>query len=824
MTQSLRMLVRDWRAGELRVLAMALTIAVAAITSVAFFADRVGQGLARDAHQLLGADLVLRADNPWPRSAAEAIDRAGVQRAEAVNFISMASGKESHLSGVKAVSENYPLRGRLRIAAAPGMSDAPAARGPASGTVWLEERLVTALGAPVGSRIRVGRAQFEVSAVLTLEPERTTGFFNIAPRLMMNIADVPSTGLIQPGSRVWYYLYAAGTPEKIKSLESSIKLERGQRIDNLETGRPEVRSAVDRAQRFLGLTALLAAILAGVAVALGTRRFVERHLDGCAVMRCIGATQAQLLRLYTVEFLVLGLAACAAGCAIGFVAQEAIAAAVAEVVRSELPPPRLAPAVQGFLVGLVLLLGFALPPLVQLKNVPAVRVMRRESGKPKGGTLAAYATGLASLSALLVWQAGDLKLGLTVVGGFAAAVAVFFVVAWAVVRLLTHQKVISRVGQSTLRYGLANLRRHARGNAVQIASLALGLTAVLLLTFTRNDLVDAWRRSAPPDAPNRFLIGVQPEQLEPLQAFFAAHRIAVPELYPMVRGRLIAVNGRPVSEADYSEERAKRLVEREFNLSYMSELPDHNQITAGSWFRPDEKALSVESGIAERLGWKIGDQLTWAVGSENFSGRITSLRKLRWDSMKVNFFVITPPALLEGFPTSFISAFRLEAEAQAVVSELAERFPNVTVIDAAAALRQAQDVIDQLINAIQFVFIFALAAGLLVLYSALVATEDERRREAAVMRVYGASRAQVTGTQRAEFLAMGVIAGLLATLGAAAIGQVLARRVFELDLPPSAALWLAGPAAGLALLSLNAWLSSRKVLRASPALTLRDSV
>jgi putative ABC transport system permease protein len=390
--------------------------------------------------------------------------------------------------------------------------------------------------------------------------------------------------------------------------------------------------------------------------------------------------------------------------------------------------------------------------------------------------------------------------------------------------LLTHQKVISRVGQSTLRYGLANLRRHARGNAVQIASLALGLTAVLLLTFTRNDLVDAWRRSAPPDAPNRFLIGVQPEQLEPLQAFFAAHRIAVPELYPMVRGRLIAVNGRPVSEADYSEERAKRLVEREFNLSYMSELPDHNQITAGSWFRPDEKALSVESGIAERLGWKIGDQLTWAVGSENFTGRITSLRKLRWDSMKVNFFVITPPALLEGFPTSFISAFRLEAEAQAVVSELAERFPNVTVIDAAAALRQAQDVIDQLINAIQFVFIFALAAGLLVLYSALVATEDERRREAAVMRVYGASRAQVTGTQRAEFLAMGVIAGLLATLGAAAIGQVLARRVFELDLPPSAALWLAGPAAGLALLSLNAWLSSRKVLRASPALTLRDSV
>jgi len=818
------MLARDWRGGELRVLAMALVIAVAAITSVAFFADRVGQALARDAHQLLGADLVLVSDHPWPRESAGLIDRAGLARAEGVSFISMASGKESTLSGVKAVTENYPLRGRLRIAKAPGAPDAPAERGPAPGTVWLEERLVTALGAPVGSRIKLGRAQFDVAAVLTLEPERSTSFFNIAPRLMMNIADVPSTGLIQTGSRVWYYLYAAGAPQQLQALEKSIRLERGQRIDTLDTGRPEVRAAVDRAQRFLGLTALLAAILAGVAVALGTRRFVERHLDGCAVMRCLGATQSQLLRLYALEFLCLGLAACALGCVLGYIAQEAIGMAVAEVVRAELPPPRVLPAVQGFLVGLVLLLGFALPPLVQLRNVPAVRVLRRESGTPKGGTLAAYAAGLVSLGALLIWQAGDLKLGLYVVGGFAAAVAVFFLIAWVSLKVVTSQRVISAVRTSTLRYGLANLRRHARGNAVQIASLALGLTAVLLLTFTRNELVDAWRRSAPPDAPNRFLIGVQPEQLEPLQAFFAANKVDVPDLYPMVRGRLVAVNNTPVSEADYTEERAKRLVEREFNLSYMSDLPGHNHVVAGSWFGPNDRALSVEEGIANRLGWKLGDELTFQVGSERFTARITSLRKLRWDSMKVNFFVVTPPAILEGFPASFISAFRLEPEQQPVVTELAQRFPNITVIDAAAAVRQAQGIIDQLIDAVQFVFLFALVAGLLVLYSALVATEDERRREAAVMRVYGASRAQVTGTQRAEFLAMGAIAGVLATIGAAIIGQILARRVFELDLPPSAGLLIAGPLAGLVLLSLNAWISARKVLRASPALTLRDSV
>jgi putative ABC transport system permease protein len=587
-----------------------------------------------------------------------------------------------------------------------------------------------------------------------------------------------------------------------------------------------VRASIARARRFLGLTALLAAILAGVAIALATRRFVERHYDSCAVMRCLGATQGKLIGLYGAEFLVLGTLACVAGCALGFVAQGAIAAALGELLRASLPAPSLVPALQGFLVGLVLLLGFALPPLVQLKNVPAARVIRREAGAPRGGTLAVYVAGAVALSALLVWQAGDARLGLYVIGGFGVAVLVFAAVALAALRLVSSGAVARRLGARSraLRYGLANLRRHARGNAVQVASLALGLTAVLLLTFTRNDLVDAWRRSAPPDAPNRFLIGVQPDQVAEVRRFFAEAGLGVPELEPMVRGRLVEVNGAPVSAKDYDEERARRLVEREFNLSYADDLPGHNQIAAGRWFARGARELSVEEGIAERLGWKLGDELTFSVGAERFTARISSLRKLRWDSMKVNFFVIAPPQLLEGMPRSFISAFRVPDGREPALNGLAQRFPNLTLVDVSAALRQAQGVIDQVISAVQFVFLFALGAGLLVLYSALVATEDERRREAAVMRVYGASRAHVTGSQRAEFLAMGLVAGVLATLGAAAIGQLLARRVFELDLPPSAELWIAGPLAGVLLLSVNAWLSSRKVLSASPALTLRDSV
>jgi putative ABC transport system permease protein len=825
----MRMLARDWRAGELRVLAAALVIAVASITSVAFFADRVGRALVRDAHQLLGADLVLRSDHAWQPGIAEEIARRGLQRAEGLNFISMARGAAgSQLVGVKAVTENYPLRGRLRIAPAPGAPDAPASSGPARGTVWLDETLVGALGAPVGARLKLGASELEVAAVLTLEPERGANFFNIAPRLMMNAADVPATGLVQTGSRVWYYLYAAGPPAPLSAFEAWARahLERGQHVDTLDSGRPEIRTAIDRAQRFLGLTALLAAILAGVAIALGTRRFVERHYDGCAVMRCLGATQGRLLGLFGAEFLVLGVAACAAGCALGYAAQGAIAAALGELLRASLPEPTLLPALQGFLVGLVLLLGFALPPLVQLKNVPAARVIRREAGAPRAGALAVYGAGIVALSALLLWQAGDVRLGLYVIGGFGAAVLAFAAVALGALRFVSSGAVARRLGARSraLRYGLANLRRHARGNAVQVASLALGLTAVLLLTFTRNELVDAWRRSAPPDAPNRFLIGVQPDQVAGVRRFLEEAGIAVPALEPMVRGRLVEVNGRPVSEKDYAEERARRLVEREFNLSYADHLPGHNQIAAGHWFAPEAKELSVEQGIAERLGWKLGDALTFSVGGERVTGRISSLRTLRWDSMKVNFFVIAPPKLLAGLPASYISAFRVPPGREAAVSAITQRFPNVTLVDVSAALRQAQHVIDQVIHAVQFVFLFALGAGLLVLYSALVATEDERRREAAVMRVYGASRAHVTGSQRAEFLAMGLVAGLLATLGAAAIGQLLAQRVFELDLPPSAGLWIAGPLAGVLLLSVNAWMSSRKVLSASPALTLRDSV
>ncbi len=821
----LRMLGRDWRAGELRILAAALVIAVASVTSVAFFADRVRQALLSEAHQLLGADVVLTADHPWTAGLRDEIARRGLKFAENTTFISMARrGETAQLAGIKAVTDGYPLRGRLRIAPELNAPDAAAEGVPRPGTAWLDERLAAALQAKVGDRIELGETELAVAAILTLEPDRSVSFFNIAPRLMMNRDDVAKTKLVQSGSRVWYYLLAAGEREAVAGFEAWVapRLGRGESVQSLANARPEIRAGIERAQKFIGLTALLAVILAAVAVSLATRRYTRRHLDGYAVMRCLGATQGELTRLFAWEFVALGAAACAAGCLAGYLAQLVIAQFVAGLMVVALPQPSLLPAAQGFLTGMALLLGFALPPLLQLKNVPALRVLRRDVGPPRQSALLAYGLGAAAVSALLVWQAGDTKLGLIVLGGFAGALAVFAAIGFGALHAAA---ALVPVAGASWRYGLASLRRRARTNTVQIVALSLGLTAILLLSFTRSDLLATWRSKTPPDAPNRFIVGIQPEQREPLAAFFAANRAPQPETYPMVRGRYVALNGRPV-DTDAFKDRERRLVEREFNLSFFADLPAHNQVTAGRWFDAAELAaggLSVEDGIAQSLGWKLGDRLTWEVAGQSFTAPITSVRRLDWDSMRVNFFVITTPKLLDGFPASYVTSFHLPESQAAVVNRLSQRFPNMTVIDTSAILRQVNAMMEQVIRAVQFVFLFALGAGVLVLYAALAATQDERVHEAAVMRALGASRAQVLAAQRAEFLALGLVAGALASVGATAIGFAIARFVFQFGYTVNHWVWLAGPALGLVCVSVNVWAGARAALGRPPIAALREA-
>src|SRR5712691_9570604 len=465
---ALRMLLRDWRAGELRVLALGLVLAVGGVASVAFFADRVRQALTREAHQVLGADMLMTADHAWAPEFRDEIVRRGLQRAESMNFVSMVrAGNETLLAAVKAVTPGYPLRGKLRIAPGLNLPDADTDAVPPRGTVWLDERMMAALKVRPGDAIELGRARFRASAVLTLEPDRGVSFMNFAPRLMMRLDDLPATRLLQPGSRISYQLLAAGEREGIRQLErwARDRLGRGERVDSLDNARPEVRAGLDRAQSFLGLTAMLAVVLSAVAIALGTRRYTQRHLDGYAVMRCLGAVQSQLFALFAWEFLVLALAASLAGCALGFIVQNLVAWWLAALIPGTLPPPGLSPVLQGAATGLVLLLGFALPPLLQLKDVPALRVIRREVGLPRQWALAVYIVGLAAVFGLLLWQAGELKLAGYVFGGFAAAFAIFAAIGYGALQAIGR---LGRTGSVSWRYGLANLLRRPRANAVQI--------------------------------------------------------------------------------------------------------------------------------------------------------------------------------------------------------------------------------------------------------------------------------------------------------------------------------------------------------------------
>ena len=825
-TQTLRLawrwLRREWRGGEVLLLAVAVALATASVSAVGFFADRVNRAMGLRASELLAADLVVLSPNPIPPDLGGEAGGRGLSTAATLTFASVVmAGERLQLAEVKAVDARYPLRGELRVADAPYGPERTVANGPPVGSVWVDARLATALAVTVGDRLQVGALELPVRAVVAFEPDRPGELFSIGPRLMMSLGDVEASGLVQPGSRVTYRLLVAGPAPAIEAYRSWVRarLGPGETLQDVREARPELRLALDRAQRFLGLAALVSVLLAGVAVAMAARRYAERHVDPTALMRCLGATQGMVSAIFAWQLALVGLLAGGAGVLVGLVAQSGLATLLGGLHPGELPAPSPTPAWVGLGTGLVTLAGFALPPLLRLRQVPPLRVLRRDLAPLPARAWAVYGSALVSLALLVLWQASDLRLAAYVLGGAALTVAALAGAALALVAALRPLR--SRVGVSW-RFGLARIARQARASVLQLVAFGLGIMMLLLLTLVRGGLVESWRERLPADAPNYFLVNVQPEEARSIEDFLASHGLAGTSLRPMVRGRLVAVNGRPVSASDYEGDRAKRLVEREFNLSWAEELQADNRLVAGRWWSGQgAPEVSVEIGLAETLGLALGDALTFRVAGQEVVARVESLRSVQWDSFQANFFVLAPPGLLDDFPATYITSFHLPPSQQATLSELVRAFPSVTVLDVEALLSRVRAILEQASLAVQYVFGFTLLGGLVVLAAAVQATLDERRFEAAVLRTLGADRRRLVAGLLGEFVTLGALAGLLAAGAAGAIGVVLAEQVFDLAYRPSASIWATGLAAGVAGVALAGLIGTRRVINHPPLESLR---
>ena len=821
---ALKQLKREWRAGELYVLFLALVIAVTAVTSVNFFTDRVHRALQTQANELMGADLVMSDDKPFNEKYFEQADQLNLQTVRQITFPSMVlSDDGSQLSWLKVVEEGFPLRGQLGIGEKLFAPEKRVNGIVSPGKVWLEPRLIMSLGLKVGDNIEIGEKEFIIDAVLTSEPGRGGDLFNIAPRVLMNYEDLAETKLIQAGSRVRYSVLIAGEDAAIINFRDYVKAENepGIRVQGIEDARPEIRTALSRAEQFLGLAALSSVILAGVAIALAARRFANTHLDHCAVMRCVGATQDMIFKIYFFQILFIGLIASATGVIFGFLFHQLLIEVLGTLVGVDLPMPSFMPAFFGAVTGIVTLMGFALPPVLSLKKVPALRVLRRDLGAISLPGALSYLAGIVALSVIMIWQSRDVKMGIYMVGGALLTILVLALVALVLLFII---KRFRHLYKTPMLFGLRNLIRRPAATVVQLVAFGLGIMALLVLTLIRGDLLDQWQASIPEDAPNRFIINVHPEQVEDLRAFFKSQGEIVPEFYPMIRGRLLEINGQKVSPETAGNREAKQMLSRELNLSWAENISDWNKVIQGDWWEKQaaiSPQFSIEKSVAEHLSVSLGDKLKFKIADQFVEAPVTSVREVDWGSFRANFYVIASPGALDELPSTYMSPFYLAPEKFELLNKMIESFGNVTVIDVAAIMTHVREIIDRVTMAVEYVFLFTLLSGFMVLLAGIQSTHDERQLENAILRTVGGRSKQIYQTLVLEFVSLGMLSGFVAALLASLIGAVLAHFVLKTPVEINEFLWFLGLAGGAIGVGVVGVLGSRRTMNQPPMTVLR---
>lgn len=821
---ALRQLLRDARTGELRVLFLALLVAVGSSTAIGYFGARLNDAMLLRATEFLGADLVLGGSAPATTTQIEAGQRLQLGHARVVEFSSViATDDELQLASVKAADSAYPLRGELRSAAAPFQPEQRGG-GPQAGEAWAESRLLVALNLNVGDAIEVGNKSLKLTRVLTYEPDRVGDFYSLTPRVLMHLDDLQATGVVQPGSRVRYRDLWRGTPAQLQAYQEAIdaKLEAHQRIETAKDGNRQIGGALGRAERYLNLSSLAAILLAGVAVALSAARFAKRRFDAGALLRCLGLSRREALLLYALQLAMLGLLASLAGAVLGWAAQHGLFFLLRDLLVNELPPASLWPAVAGMATGLVALAGFALPPLAALGRVPPLRVLRRDMLPIPPSTWLVYGTALLALG-LIMWRMSlDLKITLALLGGGLIATLLLGGLLLFVLKGL--RRALSGAALPW-RLGLGQLLRHPLAAAGQSLAFGLILLAMALIALLRGELLDAWQEQLPADAPNHFVLNVMPADKDAFAARLAQLSDHAAALYPVVPGRLVAINGEPVRQLVSKESQGERAIQRDLSLTWASELPRDNRVVTGAWWgaagKSDLPGVSVEAELAQSLQLKLGDRLTFAVGGISRDVRVSSLREVNWDSFQPNFYMIFEPATLQDIPATYMTSFYVPAGKEYELIELARAFPSATLLQVEALLSQLRNILAQVSLAVEYVLMFVLAAGLAVLFAGLQATLDERIRQGALLRALGAERRLLLNARRTEFGVLGAASGLLAALGCEVVTALLYRFVFDLTWRPHP--WLALlPVIGALLIGSAGVLGTRRALNASPLEVLRE--
>lgn len=821
---AIRSFGRELRSGEVVVLLAAVGLAVAALTAVGFLTDRIGRAVARQANEVLAADLRLRSPEEIPARWREAAERFGLRTAETQTFPSVVfAGELNALATIKAVSETYPLRGRVRTADRLFGDERSVDHVPRRGEVWADAALLARLGIDVGDTIMLGESELNVAAVLTYRPDQSIGFASLAPSLLVNIGDIPATGLINEGSRVDYALLVAGEESAVDEFYEDVedRLPDEVRVRNREDSSERASNAADRAQRFLSLTAVISVLLSAVAIAMSARRFAHRRMDAVALMKSLGASQRFVIAAASLQLVLLGILGVLAGSAAGFVVEEMLTRMLAGMLQGDLPDAGFRPVGLAAGAALILLVGFAMPSLIQLRNTPPLRVLRHDAMPPPPSRLLVAGVSLAAVAALLYRAVPDGRMLAIVLGGMMLTGAALYLVGRILVALIGRSR--SGVGIAW-RYGLANVARRGRDSAVQVVAFGLGLTVLLLLSFVRTDLLESWQRSLDEDAPNHFLINIQPQERGSIAGIFRSEGIPVPQFVPLVRARMTEINDVSVKELTYPEEDGEWMANREQNLTWAAVLSSSNEIVAGQWWPEDYDGppqVSVEVDAARELGVRLGDRLKYLIAGQEVEATVTSFRKVNWDSFQPNFFMVLSPGSLEGYPTTYVSSLHIEGGDEAVLVSLVRAHPSVSVIDLGAILEQVQSIISQASLAVQAVFVFTLAAGVAVLFAAVQSTIDERRFESAMLRALGVRRRTVLSGVLAEFAALGFAAGLLASAAASILAAVIAVRLFELDYALNPMLWIAGLAGGVALVCASGLIAARGAINAPPADVLR---